>query len=261
MHFIVSYPKSGRTWVRFMVNSYLIRQLGLPTDDVVAVEASLEKTPQHFMWSHYYGAMLSLKNYFEMEFQYKQAVGFPHILITRNLYGTLASAYYHGRYRKAIFDKTPADFVRCPMFGIIKLVTFYNQLEALKPHYPKFDAFIYEDLRKDVPGVFSQIVEALGLTVDAKLIDEVVEAGLLANMQKTAADPRYANTWLGEIDPNAPMNRECKVGNNKRYHELFSQEDMDYIAQVIDCLLLNKNAPHLRDCLTPPPVKTKAAAA
>ena len=80
-------------------------------------------------------------------------------------------------------------------------------------------------------------------------------------MQVTAAEPRYADTWLGEVDPKSLMNRNCTFGNNKKYHELFSQNDLDHIAQIIDCLLVNKDVDYLQGCLEPPAVKSQTSKA
>lgn len=42
----------------------------------------------------------------------------------RNLYATLASAYYQVRHRIKVFDGTPAQFIRSSHYGVIKLATF-----------------------------------------------------------------------------------------------------------------------------------------
>lgn len=255
MHIMISYPKSGRTWVRYMVNRYLIKRLKTPVDDAVKVEDHLVNTPNHILWTHFNGAMLFKKPYWEMGFDYNQLRNFPCVFLARNFYGTIASAYYHGRLRKNIFTHEPKAFLHCPRYGIIKLISFYNQIDEVKNLCGKFTAFRYETLQKDPRTIFVQMLEAFGQPIDEAIVDEVIEEGKLANMQITAAEPRYADTWLGEVNPNAGMNEKVTVGNNLKYHQLFDADDLAYIDQMINLLLVNKDAHYLQGCLTPPPIK------
>lgn len=255
MHIMISYPKSGRTWVRFMVNRYLILRLQTPTDDAVKVEDSLTNTPNHVLWTHFNGAMLFKKPYWDMGFDYNQLRNFPCVLLARNFYGTIASAYYHGRLRKNIFTHDPKDFLRCPRYGIIKLISFYNQIDDIKNICGSFTAFRYEDLQKETRDTFVKILQSLGQPIDDTIVDQVIEEGKLANMQVTAAEPRYNDTWLGEVNPNADMNENVTVGNNKKYHQLFDADDLKYIDDMINTLLINKNVDYLQGALTPPPIK------
>jgi alcohol sulfotransferase len=255
MHIMISYPKSGRTWVRFMVNRYLIELLKTPTDDVVIVEKDLAKSPNEILWTHFYAAMFLEKPYWDMGAISKQIIAHPCIFLARNFYGTIASAYYHGQYRKKFFNYDSKTFLRCPRFGIVKLVSFYNQMDELRQKSSNFTIFRYGNLQANTRDCFVKILQALSQPIDDVLVDQVVEEGKLANMQVTAAEPRYAGTWLGEVNPNADMNENVTVGNNKKYHQLFDAEDIDYIAQMIDLLLVNKDADYLQGCLTPPPVK------
>ena len=255
MQVVVSYPKCGRTWVRYMVNCYLIKRLDLSIDDVVQMEKQMVNTPNQFHWSHMNGAMFLKKPYWDMGTINKTILAHPVTLIARNFYGAMASAYYHGRFRKQFFELEPSAFLRCPRFGIAKMISFYNQIDELAQVHPNFNCFRYADLQADVRGVFVQMLKVFNQPVIDSLVDEVIEQGKLANMQITAAQPRYADTWLGEVDPKADMNENVTVGNNKKYHQLFDADDLDYIDKMIDMLMINKDADYLGGCLTPPPIK------
>ena len=55
----VSYPKSGRTWVRFMVDSYLADLHGIPVSNVFQVERRLDPR-WRIEWTHLTGQMTYL---------------------------------------------------------------------------------------------------------------------------------------------------------------------------------------------------------
>lgn len=256
MHVFVSYPKSGRTWVRFMVNNYLAQVHNLPVNNVFDVEKLFEGSERHVFWTHFNGAMLFKQPYWQMGFNYKQVLGHPCLMLVRNFYGTLASAYYHARYRKAIFDGTPSEFVRSPLYGAIKLISHYNQVATLAPAFPRFEVFVYERIREDPAGQLAAILQALQVEVQPDLVGKVVEEGKLPNMQRLAAQPQYAGTVLEELNPDAPCNQHTTTGNNKKYRELFTEEDLQLVARLIDDVLVDKSLPYLEGLLEPPPVKS-----
>lgn len=66
MHVFLSYPKSGRTWVRFMVDDYLCRLLAVPVPNVFEIEKLLAGTDRHIEWTHLTGAMIMRRAYYEM---------------------------------------------------------------------------------------------------------------------------------------------------------------------------------------------------
>lgn len=254
---MISYPKSGRTWVRLMLNTYMVKQHKLPIDDVVKVEQTLINTPNHIMWTHFNGAMLFRKPYWDMGFDYNQVKSLSCIFLSRNFYSTIASVYDHGKHRKQIFDLNPKAFLRNPRYGIGKLLAFYNQINEVHGLCGNFTAFQYEKILKNPREQFIEILHAFNQPVNEQFVDEVVESGQLLNMQETAAQSRYANTWLGEINPNAKENKNVTIGNNKKYHALFDDDDLDYIKKMIDMVLVNKDASYLEGCLTPPPINKK----
>lgn len=260
MHIFLSYPKSGRTWIRFMVNTYLARLHTLPVNQVFEVEKLFEGTPKAIFWTHFNGAMLFKRPYFEMGFDFRPFVGKPCVMLVRNLYGTMASAYYHARYRKAIFDGSPSEFVRSPQYGILKLVSHYNQVAMLSSHFSKLDAFRYEEIRAQPATQLARIVEALNVEVNEDLINEVIEEGRLPRMQELAARPEYAGTVLAELDPDAPCNRHIKTGNNKKFRELFTTDDLSLMARVIDDTLIKPVPSYLERCVVMPEEPAKMAA-
>ena len=132
-----------------------------------------------------------------------------------------------------------------------------NQVNEIQLHCGSFTAFKYEAILKNPREQFVRILQAFNQPINDQLVDEVVEAGELLNMQATAADPRYIDTWMGENNPNAMKNKNITIGNNKKYHQLFDEEDLDYIKNMIDMVLVNKDATYLEGCLTPPPIKKK----
>ena len=65
MRIFLSYPKAGRTWVRFMVDSYLCRLHELAVGNVFEAEEH-PRQPVRIVWTHLTAAMLLKRHWWEM---------------------------------------------------------------------------------------------------------------------------------------------------------------------------------------------------
>src|SRR5207249_4556491 len=121
----ISYPKSGRTWLRALMGAYLCEangiQEGLALEtEVLAQRAGLPATAfTHDFASHGRGIPWQ-----EWRSRGSEYAGRRVLLLTRNIKDTLVSAYFHATKRRRIFDGPISQFVRSDVFGAKKLVTF-----------------------------------------------------------------------------------------------------------------------------------------
>jgi Sulfotransferase domain len=258
MHVMLSYPKSGRTWVRFMVDSYLCKVFDLDCPNVFDAEKQLKRV-HPIQWTHLTGAMIAKQPYWAMgPWRLDDAVkAVPWLVLTRNFQATLASAYFQARDRVKVFSGTPSQFVRDPRYGVIKIVSFYNQFEELRPTLKTCHVFSYEQATRDPRPTFRRIIAALGLRVDDGLIGQVVTESGFENMKRLSVTPQYAGSVIAPTDPTRPETFKVRsAGRDKR--ELFDTEDLAYIDGVIDGVFLHKDHPDYRHCLGRPTPRNAA---
>lgn len=255
MHVMLSYPKSGRTWIRFMVDSYLCKAFNLPCSNVFDAEKQLKQT-QPVEWTHLTGAMIAKLPYWAIgPWQFDDATrNVPWLVLTRNFQATLASAYFQARDRIKVFTGSPSDFVRDPRYGVIKIVSFYNQLEELRPTLANCHMFSYEQFTQEPRQQLRRMIEALGLKPDDTLIDEVIQASSFENMKRLSVTPEYAGSVIAPTDPTRPETFKVRsAGRDKK--ELFNPDDIAYIENIVDSLFLHKDHRDYQNCLGKPPTK------
>ncbi len=267
MHVMLSYPKSGRTWIRFMVNSYLTKTFDLSCPNVFDAEKQLINV-HPIEWTHLTGAMIAKRPYWAIgQWNIDDATRqTPWLVITRNFQATLASAYFQARDRIKVFTGTPSQFVRDPRYGITKIVSFYNQFEKLRLTLNTCQLFSYEQFTRDPQPQLTRMIQALGLDIDESLIDQVIEESSFENMKRLSVTPQYAGSVIAPTDPNRPETFKVRsAGQDKK--ELFNADDIHHIDRVTDALFLHKNNPDYRECLGTPtprlatPIPSKALSA
>lgn len=225
----LSYPKSGRTWVRFLVDAYLADLHGLETSNVFEVERRLDPR-WRIEWTHLTGAMIQLLPYDRVgEVDLSRLEGRPCVFLWRNPRATLASAYFQARDRVKVFSGTPAEFVRSPLFGIRKLVAFREMVEQIQGRFSSFTRLTYEGLREDPAAGLSTVLRVLGAEIDPERVARAVRLGDIESLRRLARTPEYADTPLAPVDRNNPDSDKVRRGDDQAWRALFSDEDVRFI--------------------------------
>lgn len=229
----VSYPKSGRTWVRFLVDAYLADLHGIQVSNVFEVERRLDSR-WRIEWTHLTGAMIQLLPYDRIgEVDLSSLDGRTCVWLSRDPYATLASAYFQARDRVKVFQGTPSELIRSPLFGARKLAAFQVLMEILKDRFSSFTHLTYEGFQADPAAGLRTVLEALGAEVDPERIGKSVALGAFDSLRRLARTPEYAGTPIAPVDPENPDSDKVRRGGDGGWRDLFSEEDVAYIDSVI----------------------------
>jgi hypothetical protein len=233
---IVSFPKSGRTWLRFMLD-----RLGVSprfTHENADRRASIEYARENIRLSTH------------------RRVVFLH----RNPLDTVVSFYNHAKYVKDWpyapdhVPETLSEFLRHPRMGIRYILEFNKAWLDAADRFDEFLPVKYEELREDPVAGLRRIVDFCRVVrVSDKAIRKAVDAGDFARMRELEEAGKLAKAFPGKFaegnaDPRSRKVRSGKVGN---YREVLSQDDIDYcIAQAAEAgwpldMLLAKGDPQL----------------
>lgn len=239
-HVFLSHPKSGRTWVRFMLDLYLMKKYGRSMQHVFEIEKDPFVHRRHrIKYTHFTDQL----PYYDMGNFKERATLVPKshaVLLARNIYATLASGYCHVRYRIGQVI-TPGEYLRGTKFGALKIITFYNLWLQLRKEFLSARVFSYEALKTDTEGVLRQILQAVGIKpVDEALLSGVVEESSFRRMQELSLSEAYKDTVLGPGDSKNQNSWKVREGKVDGFREIFSAEDLEYIRGLIDDLLIDK---------------------
>lgn len=237
----LSYPKSGRTWVRFMIDCYVTQRYGRTVKRVFDIEQDPVLSRKHrITYTHFVVG----RPYYDVGCFKERATLVPSshaVLLTRNIYATLASAYCHARYRTKQFTGSPIQYLRDPRRGALKLIMFYNLWLELRAEFLSSAVFSYEALTRDTKGVFRRILASLGIGADDDgLLDRVVTQASFKRLQELSLSEDYRDTPLAPGDVHDQRSWKVREGKAGGFREMFSPDDIAYIARLIDELLIDK---------------------
>jgi len=233
--YVISYPKSGRTWLRALIGKYLSLKYDLPEDSILSTKMITRESNLPKVSFTHDGSRMTDKTGFKNLSRDKQAyTNSKVILMGRDIKDTLVSAYFQATKRVNVFDGTISEFITTEEFGAEKILEFYD-IWIRNQHTPKSFLFIrYEDLHQDPKGTLGKVLEFIGEINPAEnLLDQSIEYCSFKNLKKLETRNKFNKGRLkpaNTADPESFKVRKGKIGGHTEY---LSEEDVEFIDKAI----------------------------
>jgi len=223
---VVSYQKSGRTWVRFLLAKYFELTYGI--DFTLELSTILHDQVPKIAFTHHFDDLEYFKN--------KSIV-----MLTRDPRDIIVSHYHHCHNRELKFKGSLSKYIRSKHFSINNVIEFLNMQKRYASKYKNTFWMTYEALHENCFDVMSKLLKYFDIPVNKNNLRKAIKLSSFKNMQhqekhSSSSHPRFGNPM--SKDKNAFKVRKGKVGNYK--HEILPR-DLNYINQEIQSNLKIKD--------------------
>ena len=229
--FILSYPKTGRTWLRALVGKALCDRYGLPPERVLETEAltAMAGLPRAGFY-HDGAAMIDGLTWRDFEATKAAYRGKRVLLLGRDVRDTLVSAYFQATRRVDMFDGPIGAFVRDERYGVEKVLAFYRLWHDAQ-RVPDAFAFLRYEAMHDQPAATLRIALDFRGARDVPdgVIDRAIDFAGFDNLRRAEAEDRFRSHMLrthASADPESCKVRKGKVGGFRDY---LADEDVAFI--------------------------------
>lgn len=210
----ISFPKSGRTWVRYMVAT-------LGHADALEFQHDGFEFNDGSLPPHNFDLNARLARY---------GAGAKVIYMDRDPRDVIVSLYHQvtGRFRDFFaYEGDISAFIRDDYFGAAVLARF-RALWADVLAQRDFLHVRYESLHEDTPRELKRVVSYLGLASDDARIADAVQLGKIESMRALEASGAFAEPWL------RPRNGFAKVrrGEVGAFRDELSAADVAYLDSI-----------------------------
>jgi hypothetical protein len=208
---VISFPKSGRTWLQVMLGEYITRCYGLNVKNVMSLKhytKALKGVPR-IRFTHDERPQWKLPHELNSDKSaYRdQAV----LLLVRDPRDILVSLYFEKTKRiparrkdRQEFKGSINEFVYHEQGGIDSIITFFNNWARNRNIPSDLKIVKYEDLRRDTRGTLVDILSYLGLEpLDEQIVDTVLELGDIRKMRAREAESACGSHHIKRTDPEA----------------------------------------------------------
>jgi hypothetical protein len=246
-NFFISYPKSGRTWVRFMVDAYKAQFYGVEVRNVFKVERKL-RLKHHVEWTHLAGHQRN--PYFAMIPQNLELLERTHcVFMIRNFHATLASAWYQVTERLGLSLEDTDSFLQGTQFGVMHIISFYNAWIELEKRIPQVAYISYSNLKDETRSEFTKVLKALDLPIDESLVESTLKMSSFDQMKQLALSEEYVGTPLAPTDATRPESAKVRSATSRGYKGVFSEEQIGFINEMVDRFFVGRNDPRFAECI------------
>lgn len=242
---VISFGKSGRTWLRVMMSRFYSFKHGLNENLLVGFDNMYRQNkaiPKMFFSHDNY-----LKDYTGNSETKADFYNSNVILLVRNPLDVAVSQFFQWKYRmrpgkKALNDYPEHgsdisiyDFVMHP--GVLpKIIDYCNLWASESSKIKSLHIVRYEDMRVKTAEVLTGIIDFIGTEHTAEEINEAVEFSSVENMRKKEEKGSF---WMSgsrmvakdKSNPNSYKVRKAKVGG---YRDYFDDEEIKTMQAMVN---------------------------
>jgi alcohol sulfotransferase len=208
---VVSYPKSGRTWLRSMLTVYFSRIYGTPADilyDFANIHAFDSRAPKLFFtheaaYSDVPDSLAIDRKRFE-----KKKV----IFLARDPRDVIVSLYAHRVHRDKTWEGPIEDFIASPEGGYETALRYYHLWSEFLAKHEDAIVLRYEDFHREPGKSFEELLRFLNQPVDSKAIRATVEETEFARLKKMESQSAFQSGRLRTKEPENPEAYKVRRG-------------------------------------------------
>ncbi|MFL6588783.1 MAG: sulfotransferase domain-containing protein [Chthoniobacterales bacterium] len=243
--FVISIPKSGRTWVRAFLSSYYCNRYEVPfcLDPSKELDARIPK----IIYSHDLFEHRSKGRWWD-RIRGKFLIPAPElrrakiVFLVRDPRDAFVSHYVQLTRPSAdapdsIKKLSASEMLRDPLLGIGQIVDTMNDwLEDFRDR-PNATLIRYEDLKADPIAHFAEVLRGIGeADISETALRSAVEFSQFGNMKKLEAAGAFDSKILQTRDQQDPESYNVRRGKIGGYRDYLSPDDQAYAAGLVRTL-------------------------
>lgn len=226
---VVSFRKSGRTWLKMMLAKVFALKYGINKTSLEIQMMTLFKPAPNVFFSHGGSSVSNKKLDFRRILKRKKI-----IFLVRDPRDVIVSLFHDWTKRNIHYEGNISDFIRNSSFGVNKIIDFMNNWIA-EGDKRKEDFLLvkYEDMQENSHKELTKILDFLNIKVNDQILNEAIRYSSFENMRKMELTGKFKDRRMRPEninDPNSYKTRKGKVGG---YKEELSKEDITYLNRKV----------------------------
>jgi hypothetical protein len=184
---ICSFPKSGQTWLRYMLAHLIVDHYGIDLDlDLTSMYWVLPDDERHQSrgWRAFrYADRVPVIAATHRSYVASEHDGCRIAFMVRDPRDVLVSYWLHRSHHMGRFTGTVSEFIRDPTYGVAGLVAY---LQAWSPVLMGDTSLVvtYEQMRRDAVTTLRSVVRHFDLPVTQEEVADAVDAGQFSRMRE-----------------------------------------------------------------------------
>jgi hypothetical protein len=228
---IISFPKSGRTFVRAMLSRLFQRSFGIDERRLLEFPMLLKAPPDvpRLLFTHAGDAMRTADQIHLNPADYEHC---RVVLLARHPADVAVSRYHHlkhrsrDRARRRLAEQPLDPFVWSEQGGIPAIVRFMNQWAELARHRNNVGIVRYEDFLADPGATLRDLAAKIGLQASDEDIADAAEFGALPNLKRREREGYFRSSRLQAAKKGDEASYKVRSGSSGGYRSRLQAENV-----------------------------------
>lgn len=243
---LVSFPKSGRTFVRVMLARLYQSQFGIDERDTLKFSTLVRapRTVPRILFTHNGDAM---RRPGQIRIDRGAYAGRKVVLLARHPGDVVVSRYFHLKHRshdparQRLARQPLEEFVWTEHGGVPSIVRFLNQWANNARDGGDVLILRYEEFLSDPEATLRALAHFVGLDCDDAALRDAVEFARFDNLKQKERDGYFASTRLGPGRAGTDASFKVRSGKSGGYRDQLSEEGVArvdaYVRDQLDPML------------------------
>ncbi|MGF7163453.1 hypothetical protein FHS85_005121 [Rhodoligotrophos appendicifer] len=235
----VSFPKSGRTWLRAMLTRLYQVRYDLPDGLLIGYSDLHRLNPRipNIFFTHDCLPLGGVASLDPDKTKYRRSRVF---FLGRHPIDVVVSQYHQitmrgpGKRENLSGGKDLFTFATEPGFGIHTIIAYENHWLEASERTPGVLVAKYEEIRQEPETELARVTSFLGERFSADEIAEAVEFCAFENLQRREREHYYVNSGLRPTDPSDPRSFKVRRGKMHGYLDYFDTEQLAVLKKIVD---------------------------
>lgn len=237
---LVSIPKSGRTWLRFMLRHYLCERAGIPfsIDPAPGEPRTIPRLAcSHDVWEH----LTAVRRKDRLRGRYlipplarrKRKI----VIAVRDLRDVMVSLHLQltrrGFRSGASYEGELSDMIRHRRFGAVRTAEIIDYWLREWRGTERMLVWSYEECQKDPASSLRDVLGFLGQReIDEELLERAIEFSSFDSMKSMETENVFDRKLLRPGDPTDPESFKVRRGKVGGWVDYLSDEDARFIQEA-----------------------------
>lgn len=229
----ISFPKSGRTWLKSLIAYYNAKKynVNISYDTLIQWCENVQVPKVRFTHLDIIEKN-EIKNSF-IEDEYGFFKNKKILFLVRDPRDVVVSYFYQISKRENRYNKKIDDFVYDPIFGIKRIIAYYNLVAKALSISKQKKYICYENLKKDTEKEFYEIIEFIYKQKPCmKSLCYAVQENEFDNLKIKAENSR--DILLARTNKNDPDSAKIRKGQIRGYLDELNINTIDFLNNYIN---------------------------
>jgi hypothetical protein len=230
--FLCSYPKSGRTWLRFILANYFASLYELNLEiDFHTLFTVIPNDDDHqgrgrsaYQYERDDHVPLVVSSHASYRHQFRKH---NIIFILRSPLDVIVSCYFHDSRQWKSYRGDIKNYLRDTKTGVERLIAYLNSWSDALPHH-RAVILSYEQLTRHTEVSVVRALEFLGVAIVDRLLREAIEKSAMERMRELEIARGIPGHRYDRTDQNALRVRSGKIGG---YRDYLDSEDEQWVSE------------------------------